>query len=99
MNLPATRAKPNSGLIALDAALMLLGVLVLLLVVRLLSFDDPNPFYNAWTYLLAIPTVLIATSMLTRVLANDLVEKSVQLGFLISVLVRSYYVRLQNDSK
>lgn len=87
MNLPATRAKPNSGLIALDAALMLLGVLVLLLVVRLLSFDDPSPFYNAWTYLLAIPTVLIATSMLTRVLANDLVEKSVQLGFLISVLV------------
>ena len=90
MNLPATRAKPNSGLIALDAALMLLGVLVLLLVVRLLSFDDPNPFYNAWTYLLAIPTVLIATSMLTRVLANDLVEKSVQLGFLISVLVHLF---------
>lgn len=90
MNLPATRAKPNSGLIALDAALMLLGVLVLLLVVRLLSFDDPSPFYNAWTYLLAIPTVLIATSMLTRVLANDLVEKSVQLGFLISVLVHLF---------
>lgn len=90
MNLPATRAKPNSGLIALDAALMLLGVLVLLLVVRLLNFDDPNPFYNAWTYLLAIPTVLIATSMLTRVLTNDLVEKSVQLGFLISVLVHLF---------
>lgn len=90
MTSPATRAKPSSGLVTLDAAFMLLGVLVLVLVVRLLRFDDPNPFYNAWSYLLAIPTVLIATSMLTHVLANDLVEKSVQLGFLISVLVHLF---------
>lgn len=87
MNLPVTRAKPNSGLVALDAALMLLGVLVLVLVLRLLRFDDLNPIYNAWSYLFAIPTILIATSMLTRIFTNGLVEKSIQLGFLISVLV------------
>ena len=83
MNRVAARKKP--GLWALDAALLLLGMLVLLLVLRLLRFDDPNPIYNAWTFVLGIPTILIATSMITRVLANDTIEKSIQFGFLLSV--------------
>ncbi len=69
----------------MDAALLLFGLMVLLLVLRLLRFDDPNPLYNAWLYLLGVPTILIATSMITRVLANDWIEKSIQLGFLVSV--------------
>ena len=83
MNRVAT--KKNSGLWALDAAMLLLGLMVLLLVVRLMRFDDPRPLTNAWSYLLGVPTILIATSMITRVLANDVVEKSIQLGLLFSV--------------
>ncbi len=83
-------ARKNSGLWVMDAALLLLGLMVLLLVLRLLRFDNPDPFYNAWIYLLGVPTVLIATSMITRVLANDVVEKSIQLGFLISVGVHLF---------
>lgn len=79
--------RTGTGLLAMDLALLLLGMAVLLLVLRLLKFDDPNPLYNAWVYLLGIPTSLIAISMLTRVLASDTVEKSIQLGFLISVTV------------
>ena len=65
--------------------MLLLGLMVLLMVVRLTQFDDPRPLFNAWSYLLGVPTILIATSMITRVLANDVVEKSIQLGFLFSV--------------
>jgi len=85
LNGVANRKKSGTGLWVLDAALLLLGLMVLLMVLRLLRFDDPDPLYNAWLYLLGVPTVLIATSMITRVLANEIVEKSVQLGFLISV--------------
>jgi hypothetical protein len=81
----ASRIKKSSGLLALDTALLLLGMLVLLMVLKMLRFDDSNPAYNAWTYLLGVPTALIAISMITRVLTNDVVEKSIQLGFLISV--------------
>ena len=69
----------------MDAALLLFGLMVLLMVLRLLRFDDPNPLYNSWVYLLGVPTILIATSMISRVLANDWIEKSIQLGFLLSV--------------
>lgn len=79
------RRNKSSGLWALDAALLLFGLMVLLMVLRLLRFDDPRPLYNAWLYLLGVPTVLIATSMITRVLANDWIEKSIQFGFLLSV--------------
>jgi hypothetical protein len=76
------RQNRSSGLWALDAALLLFGLMVLLMVLRLLRFDDPNPLNNAWLYLLGVPTILIATSMITRVLANDWIEKSIQFGFL-----------------
>jgi hypothetical protein len=79
------RPNKSSSLWAMDAALLIFGLMVLLLVLRLLRFDDPNPFYNAWLYLLGVPTILIATSMLSRVLTNDWIEKSIQFGFLLSV--------------
>ena len=82
----------SSGLWALDAALLLLGLMVLLLVLRLLRFDDPNPLQNAWIYVLGVPTCLVATSMITRVLANDFIEKSIQLGFLLSVGLHLFFM-------
>ncbi|MFN7874204.1 MAG: prenyltransferase/squalene oxidase repeat-containing protein [Pirellula sp.] len=85
-----SRAKPTSTrkgnlLWPLDLALTLLGGLVLFLVLRLLDFSDPNPLKNAWTYVLGVPTVLVAVSMLTHVLSNETVERSIQIGFLLSV--------------
>ena len=71
----------------LDLALGLLGVLVLVLVARILRFDDPRFLQNAWTYFLAVPTVLIGSAMLARVAISEQTERSIQAGFLISVLV------------
>jgi hypothetical protein len=77
--------KKGNVLWPLDLALVLLGGLVLFLVLRLLSFDDSNPLKNAWTYVLGVPTVLVAVSMLTHFLSNESVERSIQIGFLLSV--------------
>ena len=71
----------------LDLALALLGVLVLVLVARILRFDDPRFLQNAWTYFLAVPTVLIGSAMLARVAISEQAERSIQAGFLISVLI------------
>jgi hypothetical protein len=76
-----------SGLVLLDVAFALFGALVLYLVVRWLSFDAPNPLQNAWTYVLGVPTVVVAVSMLTHVLSNEVIERSIQVGFLASVSV------------
>ena len=81
---PKSTRPEGTGIWPLDLALVMLGALVSILVVRLLRFDDPRPLHNAWTYLLGIPTTLIVTSMLARVLVSERVEKSIQLGFLIS---------------
>ncbi|XZE18685.1 prenyltransferase/squalene oxidase repeat-containing protein [Pirellulaceae bacterium SH449] len=77
--------KKGNMLWPLDLAFTLLGALVLFLVLRLLSFDSPDPLKNAWTYVLGVPTVLIAVSMLTHVFSNESVERSIQIGFLLSV--------------
>jgi len=83
-----TNQRTNAtGLLLLDVAFALFGALVLYLIVRLLSFDDPNPLQNAWTYVLGVPTVVVAVSMLTHVLSNEVVERSIQVGFLASVSV------------
>jgi hypothetical protein len=49
--------------------------------------DDPRWAYNAWTYLIGVPTVLIFASMLARTVVTEQVERSIQLGFLLSVVV------------
>lgn len=85
---PSSPAKPYSHDVwLLDLALALLGVLVLVLVARILRFDDPRLLQNAWTYFLAVPTVLIGSAMLARVAISEQTERSIQAGFLISVLV------------
>ena len=64
----------------------MLGMMVIGLVLRLLRFDDPRWIYNAWTYALGVPTVLVTASMLARVLVSEAVERSIQIGFLLSVM-------------
>lgn len=77
----------GSSVWLLDLALLLFGLLVLFLVTRILRFDDPSLLNNAWTYFLLVPTVLIGSAMLARVLISEQAERSIQAGFLLSVLV------------
>lgn len=77
----------GSSVWLLDLALLLFGLLVLFLVTRILRFDDPSLLNNAWTYFLLVPTVLIGSAMLARVLVSEQAERSIQAGFLLSVLV------------
>lgn len=77
----------NKSVWLLDLGIGLLGVLVMIAVFRVLRFDDPRILYNAWTYCLAIPTVIIGSTMLAHVLIPQSAERSIQTGFLLSVLV------------
>ena len=71
----------------LDFSLVALGGLVFYTVVSEFRFDDPRPMYNAWTYVLVVPAATIFLSLLIRSVASRFIEKSIQLGFLISVFV------------
>jgi len=71
----------------LDLGIALLGILVMVMVLRVFRFDDPRILYNAWTYCLAIPTVIISSTMLAHVMIPQHAERSIQTGFLLSVLV------------
>jgi hypothetical protein len=79
------RSKANIWV--LDVSIALLGVLVIVMVLRMFRFDDPRILYNAWTYCLAIPTVIISSTMLAHVMIPQHSERSIQTGFLLSVLV------------
>lgn len=76
----------GSGMWPLDLAFAILGSMVVGLVFRLLRFDDPRWIYNAWTYTLGIPTILVMASMFARAFASEVVERSIQIGFLLSVI-------------
>jgi hypothetical protein len=71
----------------LDMALGALGTFVGMIVVQRVSFQDPRVMYNAWTYLGGIVGGVILLDVLLRKVANRFVQRSMQLGFLISILV------------
>jgi hypothetical protein len=79
--------RPNSSVWLVDLAIGLLGFLVMMMVLRVFRFDDPRVLYNAWTYCLAIPTVIVGSTMLAHVLIPQSAERSIQTGFLLSVLM------------
>ena len=79
--------RSNSSVWLVDLAIGLLGLLVMLMVLRVFRFDDPRVLYNAWTYCLAIPTVIVGSTMLAHVLIPQSAERSIQTGFLLSVLM------------
>ena len=51
------------------------------------SFDDPRPLYNAWTYALLVPTIVVGLSIVAHGVTSRFLEKSLQLAFLFSVLI------------
>lgn len=71
----------------LDAAMVVLGGVLLWTVTNHLRFDDSRWQYNAWTYLLAVPTILVLISVLLRFVVGKFVERSLQVAFLLSVTV------------
>ncbi|MCY3006713.1 MAG: hypothetical protein NTV29_12170 [Planctomycetota bacterium] len=79
--------RPSSSVWLVDLAIGLLGFLVMMMVLRVFRFDDPRVLYNAWTYCLAIPTVIVGSTMLAHVLIPQSAERSIQAGFLLSVLM------------
>lgn len=72
---------------ALDAAMVALGGVLIWMVATNLRFDDNRWQYNAWTYLIAVPAILVLISMLMRFVVGKFVERSLQVAFLLSVTV------------
>jgi hypothetical protein len=88
-NLRSTTAarRPTERMWPLDLGLIVVGGLVFYTVASRFRFDDPRWMYNAWTYVVLVPTTVIILSLIARSVASKFFEKSVQLGFLCSVFV------------
>jgi len=71
----------------LDAALAALGGLALFTSFSYLPSDQPRWWLNPWTYAAAIPLVVIALSLTLRYVASRFIRRSLQLGFLLSVIL------------
>ncbi len=80
-------AQPNERVWPLDLALIVLGGLVFSLIVSKFRFDDPRPLYNAWTYALLVPAIVVGLSVVAHGITSRFLEKSLQLAFLFSVLI------------
>ncbi len=75
----------SESYVALDGAMVVLGGVLLWMVATQLRFDDNRWQYNAWTYLIAVPTILVLISVLMRFVVGKFVERSMQVAFLLSV--------------
>lgn len=71
----------------LDVALAALGGLVIYTVATRLDASDPRILYNPLTYAVLVPAGVVGLSLLLRNVASRFVRRSMQLGFLLSVLV------------
>jgi hypothetical protein len=85
--LQESHPQKSESYIALDAAMVVLGGVLLWMVGTHLRFDDARWQYNAWTYLIAVPTALVLISLLLRFVVGKFVERSMQVAFLLSVTV------------
>ncbi|WP_146390454.1 prenyltransferase/squalene oxidase repeat-containing protein [Allorhodopirellula solitaria] len=71
----------------LDVGMAALAGLVLYIVWKYLSFDDPRILHNRWAYLIAVPLITIVLSVGLHFVASQFVKKSIQVGFLFSTIV------------
>ena len=79
---------PESGRMwPLDISLVAMAMLVLYLIVAKLHFDDSRWMFNAWTYILGVPTIAAFLAIFLRQITSKFAHKSIQLGFLFSVCV------------
>ena len=76
--------------LAMDLVLALLGGSTIWLACRYFSFAESRPLHNAWTYVAAIPLGLIAVDLLLRTVVSRFVERTLQVAFLLSILVHLF---------
>ncbi len=77
----------SESYLPLDIVMVVLGGVLIWMVSTHLRFDDSRWQYNAWTYLVAVPTILVLISVLLRFVVGKFVERSLQIAFLMSVTV------------
>lgn len=71
----------------LNAVLVALGGVIVWVAFKYLQIDDPRLQYNPWSYAIATPVVLLGLSLLLRNFASRGVERSLQIAFLLSLLL------------
>ena len=78
----------------LDVALGALGTISLFVVAQNFSFNDANWLYNGWTYVAAILFGVVGLDIILRKVASRFVQRSMQLGFLVSILVHIAFLMM-----
>lgn len=71
----------------LDLSLAVLGGLVIYTIATRLPEGDERWYYNPWLYAAIVPLGVVASSLVLRNIASKFVRKSLQFGFLLSVMV------------
>lgn len=71
----------------LNLVLLVLGGAILAVAFAFLDVADTRLLYNPWTYAIATPIGLMGFSALLSTVVSQVVEKSMQLAFLLSVLI------------
>ncbi|MDX1927632.1 MAG: hypothetical protein SFV81_14015 [Pirellulaceae bacterium] len=71
----------------LNLVLFALGGVVIWIAFSYLQIDDPRLQYNPWSYAVVTPLVLVGLSLLLRNITSRGVERSLQIAFLLSLLI------------
>lgn len=71
----------------MNLLLLALGGVIIWVAFNFLKPNDPRLQFNPWSYVVATPVVLIGLSLLLRNITNRGVERSLQIGFLLSLLL------------
>lgn len=84
---PPRRAEEQEPAWLLNTVLVALGVVIVWVAFKFLQLDDPRLQYNPWTYAVVTPVALIGLSLLLRNFTSRGVERSLQIAFLLSLLI------------
>ncbi len=79
--------EPIAAFWPVNVLLIGLGAAVLTTAFVFLDPLDPRPAYNPWTYAIATPIALLLLSAILGMLVSRKMEKTMQVAFLLSVLV------------
>lgn len=71
----------------LDLSLAVLGGLVIYTIATRLPVGDERWYYNPWLYAAIVPLGVVGSSLVLRNIASKFFRKSLQFGFLLSVMV------------
>lgn len=83
---PAVGHEPDGRLWPLVLAFCVLGGFLSGTVLAYLRLDDPRWYANAWTYLIAIPLVIVASLVALAVTGNRLLKRTMQLAWVLGLI-------------